>query len=600
MSDPFIFRTPWRPRYEARTLILTTITASLLAFIAHVQALPDGLFFEALIILSVPALKRVPKFMWLYFRQHRLHGFKTQVMPLKALRARHLKDPQQLFLGHGFTWGREEGQWAHDLLEGHQGLLRKRPHRPGAHWVHGLAPREQALYQPVEDGRGHLLIVGTTGSGKTRTFDLLIAQAVFRGEAVIIIDPKGDRDLHLAAVEACRLVGKEEQFMMFHPAFPESSIRIDPLRNFTRASELAARIAQIMPSQGPGDPFKAYSQKALDHVIQGMLLGGERPTLLKLRRCFDGGLGDVLSKALERHCEKIFGEAFKTKIPAIKGSRGDHRAAALIRFYRDHLKTLAPLPDLEGLMALFEHDATHFSKMVASLLPILNMLTSGSLGALLSPDPRNVDDPRRMTDIARIIERREVAYFGLDSLSDSLVGSAMGAILLSDLAAVAGQRYNYGKDLSPVHLFIDEAAEVMNDPCIQLLNKGRGASVHITIATQTFADFTARLGSEAKARQVLANVNNLIALRILDAETQHYVVNNLPIIRRRSIMRSHGAIHPGQHPVLFSGNQNERLEEDDASLFPAALLGQLPDLHYVGKFAGGLIVKGRLPLLIAP
>lgn len=60
MSDPFIFRTPWRPRYEARTLILTTITASLLAFIAHVQALPDGLFFEALIILSVPALKRVP------------------------------------------------------------------------------------------------------------------------------------------------------------------------------------------------------------------------------------------------------------------------------------------------------------------------------------------------------------------------------------------------------------------------------------------------------------------------------------------------------------------------------------------------------------
>ena len=251
-------------------------------------------------------------------------------------------------------------------------------------------------------------------------------------------------------------------------------------------------------------------------------------------------------------------------------------------------------------MALYEHDAVHFSKMVASLLPVLNMLTSGSLGDLLAPDPNNIDDPRKMTDLAKIIERREVAYFGLDALSDSLVGSAIGAILLSDLAAVAGQRYNYGKDLAPVHLFIDEAAEVMNDPCIQLLNKGRGASIHITIATQTFADFTARLGSEAKARQVLANVNNLIALRVLDAETQRYVVNNLPMIHRQSIMRSHGASQPGQNPALFSGTQSERLEEAEAPLFPAALLGQLPDLHYVGKFAGGYMMKARLPLISGP
>ncbi|MCK7582151.1 MAG: type IV secretion system DNA-binding domain-containing protein [Chromatiales bacterium] len=50
---------------------------------------------------------------------------------------------------------------------------------------------------PVEHSAGHLLIVGTTGAGKTRLLDLLVTQAVLRGEAVVILDPKGDRDLQL-------------------------------------------------------------------------------------------------------------------------------------------------------------------------------------------------------------------------------------------------------------------------------------------------------------------------------------------------------------------------------------------------------------------
>ena len=41
--------------------------------------------------------------------------------------------------------------------------------------------------------------------------------------------------------------------------------------------------------------------------------------------------------------------------------------------------------------------------------------------------------------------------------------------MLADLAAVAGDRYNYGiHTLTPVNLFIDEAAEVLNQPAIQL------------------------------------------------------------------------------------------------------------------------------------
>ena len=84
-------------------------------------------------------------------------------------------------------------------------------------------------------------LVGTTGAGKTRLFDLLVTQAVLRGEAVVIIDPKGDQDLRHAAERACRSAGESGRFVHFHPAFPKDSARIDPLHSFNRATEVASR-----------------------------------------------------------------------------------------------------------------------------------------------------------------------------------------------------------------------------------------------------------------------------------------------------------------------------------------------------------------------
>jgi hypothetical protein len=57
----------------------------------------------------------------------------------------------------------------------------------------------------------------------------------------------------------------------------------------------------------------------------------------------------------------------------------------------------------------------------------------------------------------------------------------------------------------------------------------------VTIATQTFADFASRLGDENKARQVLANTNNKIALRVLDSETQKYLAEGMPQIKGSEI-----------------------------------------------------------------
>jgi len=455
---------------------------------------------------------------------------------------------------------------------------------------------------PLSTLEGHMLVVGTTGAGKTRLFDLLISQAVLRGEAVLIIDPKGDRELRDNARRACALAGRPDKFAAFHPAFPEDSCRIDPMASFGRHTELASRIAALVPSETGADPFRAFGQMAMSHIIAGLLLVAERPNLLKLRHYLEGGVDALVERALVTYCGQVDARFDRDAVVG-KARDGHGRVQALIRYYRQRIAPEHPSPVIDGLVNMHAHERVHFAKMVASLMPVLVMLTSGPLGPLLSPDANDAndaDDPRDLVRMTDLLNDGYVAYIGLDALSDGLVGSAIGSLLIAELTAIAGDRYNYGVNNKPVSVFIDEAADVMNDPFVQLLKKGRGARLTVTVATQSFADFAARTGSQAKATQVLANLNNLIALRVLDAETQTYITDSLPAIRLKTLMRTQASSTQSDKPLLFSGNTGERLIEEEGALLPPALLGHLPNLEYIGRLAGGRTIKGRLPILTAP
>jgi conjugal transfer pilus assembly protein TraD len=597
MKSDYDYQLPWRPNFEARAIFGWIIGAALAWIAANRSGLPMSPFLWLIGFCGFMAIYRLPSAVAVWYRKHRLRRFKFEYLDVEKLVRTVQKHPDRLWFGWGFDWGQRHAQLAYEILKRDVSELIPPDHqRMGATWVHGLETRETEVFQPISHTAGRTLIVGTTGAGKTRLFDSLVTQAVLREEAVIIIDPKGDKDLKWCAERACLLAGNPKRFVYFHPAFPEDSVRLDPLRNFNRSSEVASRIATVIPGDTVSDPFKAFGQKSLDNIVQGLFAIEQRPTLVKLRRYLEGGPSVLLCRALERYFDFVLEPSWRNRV-SLRPKDAEARAALLVKHYRDSVQADHPNIDLEGLVSMFEHDRTHFGKMVASLLPIMNMLTSGTLGPLLSPDPNDIDDTRPITDSARIINQAQVAYIGLDSLSDGMVGSAIGSILLADLASVAGDRYNYGLDNRPVNIFVDEAAEVINDPCIQLLNKGRGAKFRLFIATQTFADFSARTGSEAKARQILGNVNNLIALRVMDAETQEYITDNLPKTRLKYIMRTQGVSTHSSNPAVFSGNIGERLMEEEGDLFAPQLLGQLPDLHYIAKLSGGRIVKGRLPVL---
>ncbi|WP_440986297.1 conjugative transfer system coupling protein TraD (plasmid) [Xanthomonas sontii] len=608
-KDVYEFEDPFRTIYEFYAIAGWLVTAFLTVLIQAVSPYPPGIFMLVTLGCLIVAGVRGSKAYQLWSVQKNLTGQKVTTMTREELKDICADHPDSLFLGYGFEWGQEMAQMTHMIGRADPSRLTQGGQdqddgqsQMGQPWIHGIGMnRERPIRVPLDHTAGHTLLVGTTRAGKSRTLDSIIAQCVNRGEAVIIWDPKGDKGLKDSAKNACDFVDRPQDFIFFHPAFPEHSARIDPLKNFNRATELASRVAALIPSETGNDPFVAHAMGVLTSIIEGLLMVNTKPTLTKLKRYVDSGVDSLLRAC----CEKFFTEvhpSWREEVAPFLAKAAKHDKAVCgiyVGFYREVIQKQRTHSGLEGLMGTFEHDKAHQAKMLASLVPVLTMLTAGTLGPLLSPDPDDLDDDRPITDFARIIANRQVCYIGLDSLSDNMVGSAVGSMFVSDMTAVSGDRYNFFPDGRPerVNLIIDEAAELVSDKMIQLLNKAGGSNLNLIIATQTFADFEAKVGSAAKARQVLGNLNNVMVLRTIDGDTQEYIAKKLPETWVRHIEYAKGTDAGTAKVMEFGYRMSETVKEEQVPMVKPSLLGCLPNLEFFGIVSGGRLVKCRIPLL---
>jgi type IV conjugative transfer system protein traD len=66
------------------------------------------------------------------------------------------------------------------LVSSHDAALSKPQNNRQQPWIHDAVVRQEKIFQPVSHSEGHMLIIGTMGSGKTRCFDLLIFRTFLR------------------------------------------------------------------------------------------------------------------------------------------------------------------------------------------------------------------------------------------------------------------------------------------------------------------------------------------------------------------------------------------------------------------------------------
>lgn len=618
---------PWRKAHEASSVLawgVAGVAELAIAPFANVSTLP--VLVAALMSFGF-SVRRAWSVYHLWEAQAKLRGRAVEWMDPAVLVKQIEKHPDKMNLGDGFDWNPVHVQRLYDLKRRDPDTITPptwyldlrqcwAPYKTGKEergeeWIHGLEPDEKPVLIPFADLEGHTVIYGTTGSGKTRLFEVISTQLIHKSKKTVLvaIDPKGDIQWRERIQRECERAGKE--FMFFHPAMPKQSVRLDPMKNWNRATELASRVASLIKGDSGDNVFKEFAWRAINQITEAMIDTGQRPNLMNIRRALEGGPENLLQQVLENYFLKHVPDWEARLEPYIKkanrgefskdqkGKGSSNELTAWVKFYKTEVPEGQRQSSVDGLISMFEHNRDHAMKLIQSVLPLLTQLTSGDLGPLLSPEAGDPDDIRPILDTRKIIEAGQVLYVGLDALSDGAVASAIGAIILADLASVAGNIYNYGGNPDiEIYLMVDEATECMTPPFVQLLNKGRGSGFRVIFATQSFPDFVARTGNKPLAQMMVANANNLIALRTIEEETQKAITANFGKTNVMSVSSSQSTNATSDGVAgHFSGGFSERMSESEVEIFPPDMLGRLPNLHYIANFSGGRIVKGRLQLL---
>jgi conjugal transfer pilus assembly protein TraD len=615
----------FRPVYEARSAAVWTISIVGIAS----SGMPYGWVF-ALFGLAVLALRALQTWRALSFRMaistkwlSKIH-IKKLLATQQTMRARQ----ESMYLGIGYEWTQKHCQIAHDILRmpstGIPSLpkwLSKtavgrdverriellfapadsiRDRMPqGSSWIHGMEPKKVRVPFHYKAMGGHTLVGGTTGSGKTRTYEVISTQVIHTPDDVlIIVDPKNDADWKNRVEKECKRSGRK--FLYFNQAKPAESIRLNPIENWSQPSEIPSRIAQLMEE----GPFRDFAFLFIDRAVKGELYVGDKPNLRSILKYAQSGIATVLERCLRRFFPEngLPDWEQEVAVDAQRNSQGRNdvtRLDLMVRLYIDRFV----LHDrghetIDGLVATHTHDREHYMRIIASALPLLQMLATGETGLLLAPKADDFEDEREIWDIDKVIKQKAVLYMGLDSLSNNIVQKAIASMVLSDVAAVCGAIYNFYAKPPEVVLIIDEIAEAINEQVIQILNKGRGAGFKAFVAFQARADLEAKLGNAAKMLQVLGNLNNQIILRLEDSDTAQWFSDKVGETAIRIVNVSNSTSTGSEsHAMEFNGSQSRTLQLEKVPLIPIRLIHGLPNLQYFMRISGGAVYQGRIPII---
>lgn len=522
----------------------------------------------------------------------------------KITSSKRQKQNEAVFLGYGFVFTPKHARLLDSKL--------KKISKHGSAFIDSFGSScfddleffaNQKLFVTQKILTSHLLIFGTTGSGKTRLFDLLISQAIMRGDCVIIFDPKGDADLINKARYCCSHANRPLDFLRLDTENPQHSICFNPLSCFDNATEIGERISALMEDSASGSAFKNYANLAITAATIALLKLHKSLTLRNLKEAV--GNNDLnflaLKLTLENLVQKLdFSEILNYWERLHKLIYDEKRLNAKIKalqgFYNYLIdkKFIDKDPDLEILFITCAIDKEYFAKVTNGVLPILASLTSGSRTSILSNE-----DLMQSLDFSQIINAKKVLHIALPSLKDLKASQNLGKILLSDLTSKATAIYNQHISnnklpKSKVCIFIDECGEVASSALVQLLNKARGANFSLTLAVQSFRDLVKNGGND-QAIQILDNCNSKLILRVGSLETASVFCS--------CIDKTYLAYQNKSRSQSFNSNgcsdsqSSTEILKNDFLISPQMLMG-LKNLEYAACFGGNTLIKGRLPLIV--
>jgi conjugal transfer pilus assembly protein TraD len=326
----------FRPVYEGRAVVVWLLALFLLPF----SGMPYAWLYAivALVLLSCRVLQVSTA---LKFRMSISTKWLTsiEVSDLLTIQKKMREEKDSMYLGTGFEWTQKHCQIAHDIFRMPSteipGLPRwleksargrkvqdaieqlfapassKRDRAPqGSSWIHGMEPKKDYVPLHYKALGGHTGVPGTTGSGKTRTYEVISTQVIHLGDVLICIDPKNDREWMLRVKRECERAGRK--FLYFNQAKPSESIRLNPIENWSQPSEIPNRISQLLEE----GPFRNFAHLFIDRAVKGELYVGDKPNLRSILNYAQAGVAHLLERALKKFFIEMGYESWEQDLAA--------------------------------------------------------------------------------------------------------------------------------------------------------------------------------------------------------------------------------------------------------------------------------------------
>ncbi len=474
--------------------------------------------------------------------------------------------------------------------------------------------KERNVYAQQANRNSHECVFGMTRVGKTRYLCIRVNQDIRNGEAVLIIDPKGDLEAIQDVYCAAKAAGRLNDLRIVHLGFPDSSAKYNPLASFSNVSEVAGRITGAMSASGEGQAFKDFAWQYTNIVARCLHELGE-PINYKTIGFYIKQPQLLLYTYVEQRFPLIE-PGYLSEVQALLdqfNSRTDKegnllppisRKLAVQLYIRDYVDRVSMSPQIKQFMDAIimpldnaaKLDKDYYDKITASVGPVFDKINQTQAHRIFSWENGFGLPEVRLEDI---IKRRQIVYIGLDSLTNKEVAESVGQATIADLVSLCGRLYNEsGQTPMTLNLYCDEFSDIVREEFITLLNKAGGTGIRVTALTQTLNDLGAAFSSHDKPKMLLGNFGTLTTLRVNNEDTATNLTRCLELIRARSSTPStmSNDRSDSENGELFTTYNTDTVAETPSALVEINDLYSLPKGQAFVLTNGGEVYKIRIPL----
>ncbi|MCP1674162.1 intracellular multiplication protein IcmO [Natronocella acetinitrilica] len=366
---------------------------------------------------------------------------------------------------------------------------------------------DAGLWFSNDDARTHMLVFGSTGSGKTRFLLGIFYQAMLIGSGAIYVDGKGDNTVWWLAFSLCRRLGREDDLLVMNylTGTGEDTNRITNSNNpfaYGNAEQLRSLVVGLMRESGGGDAMWKGRASAM--------LGGLLKALTTLR---DRGELELDIATIRAHIplDKIIMLALRNDLPesALKPLQG----------YLAELPGYSEIDAAQGALqqkCYEQHGylAMQLTEVMADLTDTYGHIFGFRRGEI---DFKDVVFNRRLLFVMLpALEKDPDALAGLGKLVVAGVRSALAPALGN---AVAGTRREAVEQKPsnakvPFIIILDEYGYYAVKGFAVVAAQARSLGVSVVFAGQDYPSF--KRASEEEAASVQANTNIKIFMKLED------------------------------------------------------------------------------------